>query len=371
MPTLCDDIAIKFTCRVVESVFDQCIVERTNDEGPSDLHETMGFALQHMSKHATPIWSRSKFEAMRATNSDAFIEAKRHSVGGDSFHGVPDESVTSGRSGNDTTGKFHGRPTVAGPKSIPVRRQLAKEHSDVGGACSELTLVNVSNHRFLVPTCHTVAYGDFCTVPYGVARAVVNKSVTSATRLTRLAKDDWIVAAINAIEHDGIGGIAVEPIATALGATKGSFYWHFTNRDELIAATMQRWEELATNTVIANVGEVTDPLDRLRQLLRVVFGHEREDRIEARIVLAAFDPRVSPTVDRVTALRIEFLTSLFRGLGFNRATAAKRGRIAYAAYLGHLRLLLDDAPGSTSIRSSTAAHRAYADELLRVLTSPA
>jgi AcrR family transcriptional regulator len=195
------------------------------------------------------------------------------------------------------------------------------------------------------------------------------KSVTSAARLT---KADWIGAAINAVEHGGIAGIAVESIATALGTTKGSFYWHFANRDELIAAVMKQWEELATNMVIASVAEVPDPMDRLRQLLQVVFGNERGDRIEARIVLAPFDERVNPTVERVTALRLEFLVSLFRGLGFSHSTAAKRSRIAYAAYLGHLRLALDDTP-TTSIaaRPTPAATRAYAEELLSVLTSPA
>jgi hypothetical protein len=101
-----------------------------------------------------------------------------------------------------------------------------------------------------------------------------------------------------------------------------------------------------------------------------VFGNEREDRIEARIVLAPFDERVSPTVNRVTTLRLEFLVSLFRGLGFSRSTAAKHSRIAYAAYLGHLRLALDDQP-TTSIaaRPSPAATKAYAQELLSVLSS--
>ena len=209
---------------------------------------------------------------------------------------------------------------------------------------------------------------DVRTLPYGVPKQLVEKPVTSATRLT---KDDWIKAAIGAVEHGGIAGIAVEPIAVALGTTKGSFYWHFTNRNELIAAVMDRWEELATNTVIATVAEVADPMDRLRQLLQVVFGHEREDRIEAAIVLAPFDERVSPTVERVTNLRIEFLVSLFRGLGFSRSIAAKRARIAYAAYLGHLRLVLDDNPATSTSkpRPSAAATKAYADELLTVLTS--
>lgn len=206
------------------------------------------------------------------------------------------------------------------------------------------------------------------TIPYGMPKRIVDKPVTSATRLTR---EDWVGAAISAVEHGGIAGIAVEPIAVALGTTKGSFYWHFANRDELVAAVMGQWEELATNAVIASVTEVTDPLDRLRQLLNVVFGHEREDRIEARIVLAPFDERVSPTVERVTTLRIEFLVALFRGLGFTRSTASKRARIAYAAYLGHIRLVLDDRPTTSTAHPTAAATRAYAQELLSVLTSPA
>ncbi len=206
------------------------------------------------------------------------------------------------------------------------------------------------------------------TLPYGVPKRLVEKPVTSATRLT---KDDWIGAAINAVEHGGIAAIAIEPIAAALGTTKGSFYWHFANRDALVAAVMGQWEELATNAVIASVAEVADPKDRLRKLLQVVFGHEGEDRIEARIVLAPYDDRVSPTVERVTTLRLEFLVSLFQGLGFSRSTAAKRARIAYAAYLGHLRLGFDDMPKtSTSARPSSAATRAYAQELLSVLTLP-
>lgn len=216
-----------------------------------------------------------------------------------------------------------------------------------------------------------MAYGSFRTVPYGVAK---RQTKPEATPETRLSRSDWIVAAIDSIEHGGVAAIAVEPLAAKLGATKGSFYWHFSTRDELVTAAMQWWEEHATEAVIANVATVLDPMDRIRQLFGVVFGYGREERIEARIVLTSFDPRVSASVERVTAMRIEFLESLFRGLGFSRSVAAKRARIAYAAYLGHLRLLLDipaETEDESKKKSSAAATRAYAEELLQVLTSPA
>ncbi|MDQ6732181.1 MAG: TetR/AcrR family transcriptional regulator, partial [Actinomycetota bacterium] len=53
-----------------------------------------------------------------------------------------------------------------------------------------------------------------------------------------LSRTDWTEAALLALAHDGLAGVAVQPLARRLGATKGSFYWHFADRAELIAATL-------------------------------------------------------------------------------------------------------------------------------------
>ena len=42
-----------------------------------------------------------------------------------------------------------------------------------------------------------------------------------------LTPGDWARAALAAIARGSIGAIAVESVAADLGATKGSFYWHF------------------------------------------------------------------------------------------------------------------------------------------------
>ena len=54
-----------------------------------------------------------------------------------------------------------------------------------------------------------------------------------------LSKADWTESALLALARDGLTGVAVEPLARRLSATKGSFYWHFANRAELIAATLE------------------------------------------------------------------------------------------------------------------------------------
>lgn len=49
-----------------------------------------------------------------------------------------------------------------------------------------------------------------------------------------LSKADWTEAALAALARDGLASVAVEPLALQLGTTKGSFYWHFTDRADLI-----------------------------------------------------------------------------------------------------------------------------------------
>ena len=58
----------------------------------------------------------------------------------------------------------------------------------------------------------------------------------------RLTRSDWERAALQAIAESGMNAVAVEPLARRLGVTKGSFYWHFANREALMAAAITRWE---------------------------------------------------------------------------------------------------------------------------------
>ena len=68
------------------------------------------------------------------------------------------------------------------------------------------------------------------------ARAAAEKS--KATRLDAAA---WVAAAFDALADGGIDAVRVEPLAKALGITKGSFYWHFADRRALLDAMLDAW----------------------------------------------------------------------------------------------------------------------------------
>src|SRR5436309_7774734 len=82
-----------------------------------------------------------------------------------------------------------------------------------------------------------------------------------------LSTADWIGAAMEAIVAGGASAVAIEPLAARLGATKGSFYHHFENRDALIAAALEEWERSQTEAVIERLGLLPDPGERLRAVM--------------------------------------------------------------------------------------------------------
>ncbi|MDT7630563.1 MAG: hypothetical protein QOI50_2493 [Pseudonocardiales bacterium] len=154
----------------------------------------------------------------------------------------------------------------------------------------------------------------------------------------RLSRDDWTAEALLVLGAGGLASVAIEPIATRLGTTKGSGYWHFRSRADLVTATLQRWEREHTEAVIARADTGVDPVDRLRELLRVVLGRSGAFSVELALLASSDDPLVAPTVRRVTQRRLDYLTGLFTSLDFDPVSAGRRALLAYTTYLGHAQL---------------------------------
>ncbi|MEU6273888.1 TetR/AcrR family transcriptional regulator [Streptomyces populi] len=180
----------------------------------------------------------------------------------------------------------------------------------------------------------------------------------------RLTADDWADAALAALAERGLAGIAVEPLAVRLGTTKGSFYWHFANRDALVAAALARWEELSTERIIrAMEATEPDPAARLGALLRGATASATEDPLEVRLFAAADHPGVAAALARVTERRIGYLAHLFELLGFPPPEARRRGVLAYTSYVGHAQL-------AHAVPGSVRADPAYAAAVMAALLKP-
>jgi len=150
--------------------------------------------------------------------------------------------------------------------------------------------------------------------------------------VTQLEADDWERAALQAISDGGLAAVAVEPLARRLGVTKGSFYAHFSNRDELVVAALRRWEQLHVDSFAAVADRFPDPAKRLRALIELATSaaHGHGHTVISRLLLESDDARVRAAVRRITELRLAHLDATFRELGATRRTAGHRATIAYA-----------------------------------------
>ncbi|WP_235921680.1 TetR/AcrR family transcriptional regulator [Lentzea tibetensis] len=144
---------------------------------------------------------------------------------------------------------------------------------------------------------------------------------------------------MTSLAEGGVPAVAIEPIAARAGATKGSVYHHFANRDALLQATVERWEREHTEAVIELVEAEETPLGRLRVLFGTVLDRSRKGSIELALHNAADDPVVAPVLKRVSERRIEYLTELFAGLGFPPDVAHRRAVLAYSVYLGQVQMM--------------------------------
>ena len=144
--------------------------------------------------------------------------------------------------------------------------------------------------------------------------------------------------ALEVLADEGVEGVRVEPLAKRLDTTKGSFYWHFKDREELIGAALDAWVEAGTEAIIRQVeADSEDPRERLKTLWqRTLAESEQNLRIEVAIRdLAQRDERVRARVRQVDERRLGYLRAHFRQLGGGAALTEARSLLMYSLLIGN------------------------------------
>ncbi|HWN27607.1 MAG TPA: TetR/AcrR family transcriptional regulator [Actinomycetospora sp.] len=190
-----------------------------------------------------------------------------------------------------------------------------------------------------------------------------------AAEKRQLTAHDWAAAALAAMGRGGAAAVAVEPLSKVLGATRGSFYWHFSSRGDLVRAALALWERRETEDVIAWVEAVEGPRERLRTLLLGALQKTSGPSADVELALQASvdDADVAEALERVTARRLEYLAAQFAALGHDAEAARERAVMAYSAFLGHAQLV----HATPSLAPSGSGIAGYADRWIALLTEDA
>jgi AcrR family transcriptional regulator len=172
-----------------------------------------------------------------------------------------------------------------------------------------------------------------------------------------LTPADWVERATLVLTDHGIDAVRVDVLARLMGVTRGSFYWHFKDRDDLLKSVLEAWRAAATEQVIERFeGRCDDPHMLIKELISLPFRGRsavRAARIELAIRgWARRDAMARQAVDEVDARRIAFHVKCLTGLGFSGPEAQGRAFALYAYEVAESLLSHQGTPDDKAQRSA-------------------
>lgn len=185
--------------------------------------------------------------------------------------------------------------------------------------------------------------------PNNVERQRLSSGVANR-KSSRLSREDWINAARTMLVESGIDGVKVDLLAKRINVTRGSFYWHFEDRDSLLDALLHLWEASNTEPMLAAIkaaGAKGDRNDFDQTVGRLWIDETDFDPAFDSAIRdwARTDPMVAEAVHRIDDIRVAAFAEMFKSYGFDEDEAEVRGRITYYHQVGYYTL---------GIRESTA-----------------
>jgi len=167
------------------------------------------------------------------------------------------------------------------------------------------------------------------------ARKPRRKSADAQASRPTLTPENWIEAATQVLVDQGIYHVRVDVLATQLGVTRGSFYWHFRDREDLRRRVLQAWRARATDALTRRLTVAQgDPQAQLRDVISL--PHRGRAAVQAaRIELAIRawarrDSMAREALDEADASRIDYHRQIFEALGFSPAEARLRAFTLYS-----------------------------------------
>ncbi len=159
----------------------------------------------------------------------------------------------------------------------------------------------------------------------------------------QLTAEDWLKLALETLESEGIHKANVEYLARKLGVTKGSFYWHFKNRETLLKEMLNYWIETLTTDVIQRSHQNSKDAKETLLKLMTIITEEKVGRYEASIRAWAMHDEMAQTVlHKVDEQRLKYITRVFTDIGFKKADAETRARMMLYYQVAEQGIFLSD-----------------------------
>ncbi len=161
----------------------------------------------------------------------------------------------------------------------------------------------------------------------------MDKSVNTLTR------ENWIDFALQRLTEEGIDKVTITGLARELSVTKGSFYWHFKDRDDLLQAMLVRWEESGSKFVFGEVERVGgDAVRRLKHLSDIVI-RRYGDQLNLELALRDWgrkDLKIANILRQEDEKRIDYISGLFVEIYGDVKVAEAKAWLLFSLFVGEI-----------------------------------
>lgn len=149
-----------------------------------------------------------------------------------------------------------------------------------------------------------------------------------------LQPSDWVRAGTVRLAGDGIESVRVELLARDLHVSKGSFYWHFHDREELLGKILSHWEEGERARLSSCASEAA-----AQRWAWFIEQNSSEERVQMELAIRGWarkDPKVAAVVRKADEETCRYIADVLREIGFERSSAEAWAELVLLVCLGWL-----------------------------------
>jgi len=128
--------------------------------------------------------------------------------------------------------------------------------------------------------------------------------------LKRFSKKDWLALGLKVLAKGGPAALRIDALCAAAKRTKGSYYHHFSGREDFTAELLDHWEQKLTEAVISETERQDDPVEKLIALNRITDGLDMGVETALRR-WAGTEKAVADAIAKVDKRRIDYVANLF------------------------------------------------------------
>jgi len=161
----------------------------------------------------------------------------------------------------------------------------------------------------------------------------------------RGSEEVWLEAAHQMLIESGVESVKVMSLAAALKLSRTSFYWHFSDRNALLDALIERWRVQNTGNLVAQTERYAETI--AEAMLNLFDCWIDSELFDARLDFAIRnwaqqDSSLKRLLEQTDAERIDAIKALFVRYGFDDERAEVRAHTVYYTQIGYISMMVEE-----------------------------